>query len=386
MDVSLSAASRTALLALTGIQSDMGKLQLRLATGKRVNSPVDDPNAYFLSKSLSARAATLGALSSKISTGKSTIDAANNGLATIQNLLSAARSIANQALQQTQTLAAVTATNSSALTTNSQIASTAGSATEFKAGDTLTVSDGTTTATYTAADGDTVQDVLDAVNNTSGLKVTASLNSSGQIKFTATSNVNITIGGAETGAGTLSSVLGLTAGTTNYSTNTIRQNLAAQFDSLRTQIDQAAQDAGLNGTNLLTDGSLSVDFNEDGTSSLTITGVSAKSADLGLAASSNTWQLDTNINASLDQIETAIDSLQSYTATFGSMAAIMQARSDFNNSMITTLNSGADTLVASDVNEDSAMLLALQTRQQIATAALSFTQGANTAALKLFGM
>lgn len=385
MDVSLSAASRTALLALTGIQSDMGKFQLRLATGKRVNSPIDDPNAYFLSQSLSARAATLGALSAAISTAQSTIDAANNGLAAIQSLLSSAQSIANQALQQSQVLTTVTGTNSSAFTTASVIASAGGSATRLKAGDTVTVDDGTTTATYTAVNGDTIQDLLDAVNNTVGLKVTASLHSSGQLKFSATSNVDITIGGTETGVGTLSSVLSLTAGTTNYTTNTIRQNLAAQFDSLRTQIDQAAQDAGLSGVNFLTGGSLSVGFNESGTSSLTISGVSANSADLGLTASSNTWQLDSDINASLDQITTAINSLQSYTATFGSMAAIMQARSDFNNSMITTLNSGADALVAGDVNEDSAMLLALQTRQQIATAALSFTQGANTMALKLFG-
>jgi len=386
MDVSLSAASRSALIALTGIQSDMSKLQLRLATGRRVNSPVEDPNAYFLSQSLSARAATLGTLSAKISTAQSTIDAANNGLAAIQSLLSSAQSIANQALQQTQVLTSVTGTNSSAFTVNSVIASAGGSSSRLKAGDTVTVGDGTTTATYTAVNGDTIQDLLDAVNNTSGLKVTASLNSSGQLKFTATSNVNITIGGTETGTGTLSSVLSLTAGTTNYTTNTVRQNLAAQFDSLRTQIDQAAQDAGLSGVNLLTGDSLRVDFNEDGTSSLTVAGVSAKSADIGLTASSNTWQLDTDINASLDQIETAIATLQSYTATFGSMSAIMKTRADFNNSMITTLNSGADALVASDVNEDSAMLLALQTRQQIATAALSFTQSANSTALKLFDL
>src|SRR6185312_13575163 len=178
MDVSLPAASRTALFALTGIQSDMSKLQLRLATGKRVNSPIDDPNAYFLSQSLSARAATLGSLAANISTAQSTIDAANNGLASIQSLLTSAQSIANQALQSSQVLTTVTGTNSSAFTTSSVIASAGGSATRLKAGDTVTVGDGTTTATYTAVNGDTIQDLLDAVNNTSGLNVTASLNSS----------------------------------------------------------------------------------------------------------------------------------------------------------------------------------------------------------------
>jgi len=38
----------------------------------------------------------------------------------------------------------------------------------------VTVSDGTTTATYTAANGDTSQTLLNAVNNTANLKVTAS--------------------------------------------------------------------------------------------------------------------------------------------------------------------------------------------------------------------
>ena len=54
--------------------------------------------------------------------------------------------------------------------------------------------------------------------------------------------------------------------------------------------------------------------------------------------------------------------------------------------MINTLNSGADALTASDTNEDSAVLLALQTRQQIAASTLSLTQGADSTALALFGL
>ena len=59
---------------------------------------------------------------------------------------------------------------------------------------------------------------------------------------------------------------------------------------------------------------------------------------------------------------------------------------DFNSAMINTLTDGASTLTASDPNEDSAKLLALQTRQQIATTTLSLTQDADSAALQLFGL
>jgi hypothetical protein len=77
----------------------------------------------------------------------------------------------------------------------------------------VTVSDGTTTATYTAANGDTIQTLLNAVNNAANLKVTASLNSSGQLKFSATSNNNVTIGGSTSGTGTIAGVLSLATGT-----------------------------------------------------------------------------------------------------------------------------------------------------------------------------
>ncbi len=385
-DVSLSSGARAALTSLTSIQSQMDVLQKRLATGKRVGSPIDNPTAFFLANSLAGRASRLSSLASNIESATSTISAANNGIAAIKSLLTAAQSLANQALQSPQVLTTVTGVNSSGFTTASTIASAGGSATRLRAGDTVTVNDGTTTATYTAVNGDTIQTLLNAVNNTAGIKVTASLNSAGQLKFAATSNVNITIGGTFGGVGTLSSVLSLSAGTTSYTTNTARSNLATQFDALRTQIDQAAQDAGYNGTNLLSGSTLSVAFNESGSSSASVGGTTLSASGLGVSATSNTWQLDTDINTALTNITTAIASLQATSATFSSMTTVMQARSDFNSAMIDTLNSGADDLTANDSNEDGAMLLALQTRQQVAATALSLAQGRELAALKLFGL
>ena len=58
---------------------------------------------------------------------------------------------------------------------------------------------------------------------------------------------------------------------------TERAALAAQFDDVLTQIDELAGDALYRGTNLLDSDSLTVEFNEDGSSSLTITGFDASS-------------------------------------------------------------------------------------------------------------
>jgi flagellin-like hook-associated protein FlgL len=49
------------------------------------------------------------------------------------------------------------------------------------------------------------------------------------------------------------------------------------------------------------------------------------------------------------------------------------------------LNNGASDLVAADINESAAQLLALQTRQQLTVTMLSLTQGQAQGVLRLFG-
>ena len=387
VEISLGAGTRATLASLNSIQSQANVLQRRLATGKRVGSPLDNPAAFFLAQSLTSRATQLASLTADMEAAQSTMSAASAGIEAIQSLLTSARSLANQALLSTVSTTTVTGNYSGTLTTGAQIASTSGSATRFRAGDVVTVSDGTTTATYTAVNGDTVQTFLDTINNTANLKIDASLNSDGEIVFVSTEAVNITIGATMNGAGgaTLSTVIGHTAGTTSYTANATRTNLAAQFNSLRTQIDQAAQDAGFNGINLLGGSSLTLTFNETGSSQMTVAGSTITSANLSLSASTNNWRNDSDVNAALSAISSAIDSLEATTATFSSMATVISARSEFNSTMIDTLNTGADLLTANDSDEDSAMLLALQTRQQIAATALALVQDSQATALKLFG-
>lgn len=385
-NLAISAQARQNLAALQLVSNQIDAVQTRLATGKRVNSAYDDASAYFTATSLSARAASLNQLSDSVTTVKKTIDAANNGVEALKSLLTSAQTLANAALQSANTLVKVTGTNSTALTTATVIASTSGSSTRLKAGDTVTVNDGTTTATYTAANNDTVQTVLNAINNTANLKATASLNSNGQIVIAATSTVGITVGGTFGGTGTLNGVLGLTAGTTSFTANSVRSSYAAQFDAIRTQIDATVSDASYGGVNLLAGGSKTVSLNETGSSSITLSGANISATGLGLAASTNSFQIDSDITTALTNITNALTTLQAQTATFGNSQAIIDARMTFNKAMATTLQAGADDLVQSDSSADSALLVALQTRQQLAATALSMTSGNDKTTLRLFGL
>jgi len=81
---------------------------------------------------------------------------------------------------------------------------------------------------------------------------------------------------------------------------------------------------------------------------------------------------------------TALNSVRSQSSTFGSSLSIVQNRQDFTKAMINTLQSGADGLTLADSNEEGANLLALQTRQQLSTTALSLASQASQAVLRLF--
>ncbi len=184
---------------------------------------------------------------------------------------------------------------------------------------------------------------------------------------------------------TLNGVTGLTAGTTTFVANSVRTSYASQFDAIRTQIDAAVNDASYNGVNLLTGGSRTVALNETGSSSITLSGVNVTSSSLGVAASTNNFQLDSDITTAQTNITNALTSLQAQTATFGNSQAIIDARMTFNKSMATTLQAGADDLVNADTGADSALLLALQTRQQLAATSLSISNSSDKLALRLFG-
>ena len=375
-DIILTSAVRSNLTSLQQTADLIAQTQTRLSTGKKVNSALDNPLNYFTSQSLSSRASQLGNLLDAVGNGVQTIQAANNGITSITKLVQSAQAIAQQAQQSAATTAKYSGTVSG-LTGASTFTATASS--------TITVSDGTTTATYTlAATGNTVQGLIDAVNNTSSLKVKAELSNDGKIQLEATGSNTVVIGG--TSAAADDATIGIVAGTTAAgTTNATRTSLATQYNNLLTQIDQLAGDSGYNGVNLLNGDSLKVVFNEKGTSSLSISGVKFNAAGLGVTAATNSFQSDSDINGALNNLTTALTTLQSQSANFGSTLSVVQTRQDFTKSTIDTLQTGSDNLVLADTNAEGANLLALQTRQSLATTSLSLAAQASQNVLKLFG-
>ena len=273
-DIALSRGIRQNLLSLQKTADMQSLTQNRLATGKKVNSALDDPSNFFVSEGLKARAGDLSRLLDSMGLAVKTIEAADAGISGIKKLVETAKGLANQAKQTSDT--------------------------------------------------------------------------------------------------------------------TTRTSLAAQFNVIRTQIDELAADSGYNGINLIKAApadSLTVVFNETGSTDLVITGypLDTGTGGLNIVASANNWGANTDIDAAITQLDAAMLELRSQASTFGANLTVVKNRQDFTKNMMLALNTGADGLVLADQNEEGANLLALNTRQQLSQTALSLASQADQAVLRLFG-
>ena len=375
-DISLTASMRSNLLSLQNTQSLMDMTQERLSTGKKVNSALDNPTSYYTSQSLTNRASDLSALLDSMGQGIQTIKAANEGIESITEFVQQAKSVANQARDEANKVA-----SSSGMYDSTKIED----ATKFQLsvtynGETKSVE---VTAPKAAADGEKMaaaiqnalgkltfgtpatalgDDVFEVTYEDDAFKMTSANGEEAKISFE--------VGGAKMDA---------TAGNAN------RVKAISQFNDILDQIDQLAKDSGYKGVNLLggTDQSLTVIFNEDRSSNLTIQGVDASTKGLDISRVTN-WGSNTNIDASIEEVEDAINELRNMASEFGNNYSIVQNREDFTENLINVLEEGSDKLVLADMNEESANMLALQTRQQLGVNSLSLASQAAQAVLKLF--
>jgi flagellin-like hook-associated protein FlgL len=100
-DIVLSSSVRQNLLSLQSTAELLSTTQTRLATGKKVNSALDNPTNFFTAAGLDARASDINNLLDGIGNGVQVLQAANTGITSLQKLVDTAKSIANQALQTT---------------------------------------------------------------------------------------------------------------------------------------------------------------------------------------------------------------------------------------------------------------------------------------------
>ncbi len=98
-DITLSAGVRQNLLSLQNTADLMASTQNRLATGKKVNSALDNPTNFFTASSLQARSNDMSQLMDSMSNGIKTLEAADNGLSAITKSLESMQSTLRQARQ-----------------------------------------------------------------------------------------------------------------------------------------------------------------------------------------------------------------------------------------------------------------------------------------------
>lgn len=183
-------------------------------------------------------------------------------------------------------------------------------------------------------------------------------------------------------SGALAEKLGVNGAVTNG--NNERATYASQFNKVLIQINELVQDTSYKGINLLKGDDLTVVFNESRTSNLELKGVTFDAQGLGFTDAINEWKDTDSIDTALDQINKATSLLRAQASEFGQNLSTVQIRQDFTENMINNLQTGADKLTLADMNEESANLLALQTRQQLATNSLSMANQAAQSVLSLF--
>lgn len=306
-------------------------------------------------------------------------------------------------------------------------------------GQQLTITDGTNPATdITLATGDTVTDIANKINTANaaaGNDITAKVEN-GQLKLSSASAATITVSEGTTAGGAAAlgfsasanaakttdelvneinknddlkgkirasndngklrienlstQKLDVTHGTTasEIAGNAVRADLANQFNELRDQLDKLSDDASFNGINLLRGDKLKITFNETGTSSIDIQtkneeAINAGNLKLSTTLTAKDLDSDDSIDGFLDQVKGALNSVRSQASSFGSNLSIVQNRQDFTKAMINTLETGAGNLTLADMNQEAANMMALQTRQSLASSTLSMANQADQSILQL---
>ncbi|WP_181702308.1 flagellin [Chthonobacter albigriseus] len=478
-NVTLSSAVRQNLLSLQSTAANMSLTQNRLATGKKVNSALDNPTNFFTASSLSSRSKDLSNLMDAMSNGVKTLEAADNGLTSITKNLESMQSTLRQARQdksfQTESFDFDATSDTWQVVSFATDAAKLGSfgaqrdvtlqSVESSGFDVANVENSTMTISMTDDNGTALDDV--EVNIKAGdsakeiaNKINTALRNSdngaqgvrasvvdGELRITASSARTLSVASEDSaGVDNLASAFGISTATAaadtaesvdelvaainadslasasarasnnngslrleNLSTsdlsveitdgttqqegttiggNQVRKKIADQFNELRDQLDKLADDSSFNGINLLRGDKLTITFNETSTSTLDIqtkNGDSITAQNLGLSdVDASELDKDADIDTLLTNVSSALNSIRSQSSAFGSNLSIVQNRTDFTKSMMNTLQTGADSLVLADTNEEAANMLSLQTRQQLSSTALSLASQADQAALRLF--
>jgi flagellin-like hook-associated protein FlgL len=498
-DITLSSAVRANLNTLQSTAQFMSDVQNKLATGKKVNSALDNPNSFFTASGLTSRANDLSTLLDDMGQSTQTLKAADQGIQSITKLVESAKAKANQALQtqsqyerkqfaaqyndlltQIEDLAkdsgykgknllagegndlrtifnedstskldieAVDYTDT-ALSTGLNLSDLAegegasstlqlqgGKATfslQDSGGSALntssTLSESTlvasTTSTLSFIDntattpavisgtsgvsgGATVQDLVDGLNAIAGVRAEFD-NDTGELSiysdedfYIGNNSTTTVLTGSSVDATAFTSTTDSLIESGSFSvgdTLTLTDGNGYELGSFEIEDDSTVDDLenfinDFNGVTANFDtgsGKITITSETD----LSLTSDNADFASSGFAAdtdginisaiSDSGFATDSDINRVVDRLNTALGNLRTQASSFGTNLSIVENRQDFTKNLINTLEEGAGKLTLADTNEEGANLLALQTRQSLASTSLSFAAQADQNVLRLF--
>ncbi|WP_245311868.1 flagellar protein, partial [Bradyrhizobium pachyrhizi] len=178
----------------------------------------------------------------------------------------------------------------------------------------------------------------------------ASLSAAGALTISTTNDAASatigTIGGTAAGAGKLFNGLAGSAPVQDPTALANRANLVNQYNNILDQITTTAQDASYNGINLLNGDQLKLTFNETGSSTLKIQGVTFDATGLNLTklTAGTDFVDNASANATLKTLNSASGLLRTQASTLGSNLSIVQIRQDFSKNLINVLQTGSSNL------------------------------------------
>ena len=399
-DISLTSGMRSNLVQLQATVTLLDRTQERLASGKKVNTPLDNPINFFAAQGHLTRAADIAQYKDNMAEGIQTIQAANAGIKGIQGLIESARSLGQSALAADPNQLGFSVTNAFAVGDVITIGGTAYEAVQSASGATATnyfvigekgIAEG--------EDNDTLSIDEQVANLAAKINSTVDSGAFGEGDLKATnvgSRITLQSKGLDAAITTVDVVVVGNSGNFDIDEDvtSARGILATQYETLLGQIDTLAGASGYKGNNLLTKDTLAVSF-EGG--SIAVKGFNAYTSDLGVNTTGfakatledtegpNTfWALASDIRFDIANMDKGIAKLKEESSKLSSAISVISIQQDFSTAKINLLYKGADNLTAADTNEEGANMLMLQTRQSLSTTALSLSSQAAQSVLRLF--
>ena len=332
--VTLSAGVRQNLLALQNTTQLQQQTQNRLATGKKVNSALDNPTNYFTAAALSARAGELSNLLDSMTNGVNTLKAADNGLTSITTTIQSMQATVTQARQDASWQSGLYTVDTATIGTSTTKAmsfsggSVGGTAVSIYLNDSETVTgtggftgagssattagtltiqaadiNGGTAVTVAVAATDTVSSTMANINSAVGYNLAS--NNAGQLKLVdaaGADKINLT-GSA---AGVLLGV-GLAAGAATTASSVATAGAVMSVDQIVSAINA---NTTLSGNVKASNNAGQLQITNLSTSSLTVTGIGTSSGKLDGSAGTTTISGNTtraNLVTQFNQLKDQLD-------------------------------------------------------------------------------